>query len=76
MRICGVVITCSNLTDVPPSGKLINLDLVNGIIVVLPGPGIASDDLREVRIGNALKQVVQVEVEAIVHIWPGVKEPC
>ncbi len=64
------------MRNVPPSCELVNLNLVDGVVIVLPGPGVASDDLRELWVSNALQQIVQVEVEAVVHIWPAVKEPC
>ena len=71
-----IVVVKACMRNVPPSGELVYLDLVDGIVVVLSGPGIASDDLRELWVRNALKQVVQIEIEAVVHIWPCIKEPC
>ena len=48
---------------------------MDGIVIVLAGLGIASDDLRELWVGKTFKQRVQIEVEAVVQIWPVLKEP-
>ena len=48
---------------------------MDGIVIVLAGLGIASDDLRELWVGKTFKQIVQIEVEAVVQIWPVLKKP-